>query len=71
VLAALYSILILVVPALRPSARLGEFNVGPDVAARESFLTHEIPFGVFLGACSLGAVFLGEWTWRWYLGFFR
>ena len=71
VLAMLYSILILAVPALRAPARGSEFNAGPDVGARDSFLTHEIPFGVFLGACSLGAVFFGEWMWRWYLGFFR
>ncbi|MDR3748812.1 MAG: prepilin peptidase [Acidobacteriota bacterium] len=71
VLAMLYSILILAVPALRATALGSEFNAGPDVGARDSFLTHEIPFGVFLGACSLGAVFFGEWMWRWYLGFFR
>ena len=71
VLAMLYSILILAVPALRAPPRGSEFNAGPDFGARDSFLTHEIPFGVFLGACSLGAVFLGEWIWRWYLGFFR
>jgi leader peptidase (prepilin peptidase)/N-methyltransferase len=31
------------------------------------FLSREMPFGVFLGACSLGAVFLGETVWNWYL----
>lgn len=30
----------------------------------------EIPFGVFISACSLAAVFFGEATWRWYLGLF-
>ncbi|MGB8772237.1 MAG: prepilin peptidase [Candidatus Korobacteraceae bacterium] len=39
-------------------------------SVRERFLTREIPFGVFLGVCSLAAVFLGEPIWRWYLSFF-
>lgn len=30
-------------------------------------LAREIPFGVFLGACSLAAVFLGQSVWSWYL----
>ena len=34
------------------------------------FLQREIPFGVFLGACSLAAIFFGEAAWRWYLGKF-
>ena len=34
------------------------------------FLGREIPFGVFLGACSLLAVFAGEAMWTWYLGMF-
>lgn len=35
-----------------------------------SFLQREIPFGVFLGACALAAVFFGESAWTWYLGRF-
>lgn len=31
------------------------------------FLSREMPFGVVLGACSLGAVFLGQAVWNWYL----
>lgn len=34
------------------------------------FLQREIPFGVFLGACSLAAIFFGEAAWRWYVGKF-
>lgn len=34
------------------------------------FLSQSIPFGVFLGACALIALFAGEWIWRWYLGLF-
>jgi leader peptidase (prepilin peptidase)/N-methyltransferase len=33
----------------------------------KSLLAREIPFGVFLGICSLGAVFFGESVWNWYL----
>jgi leader peptidase (prepilin peptidase)/N-methyltransferase len=36
----------------------------------ETFLAQEMPFGVFLGACSVVAVFFGESVWRWYLNFF-
>jgi leader peptidase (prepilin peptidase) / N-methyltransferase len=39
-------------------------------SARDIFLTQELPFGVFLGVCSLAAVFFGESIWRWYLSFF-
>jgi leader peptidase (prepilin peptidase) / N-methyltransferase len=39
-------------------------------SAREMFLTQDLPFGVFLGACALGAVFYGKSIWRWYLNFF-
>ncbi len=46
----------------------------PHAAASESddppFLQREIPFGVFLGACSLISVFFGEAAWTWYLGRF-
>ncbi len=43
---------------------------GAQSSAREMFLAQELPFGVFLGACSLVAVFFGESIWRWYLSFF-
>jgi leader peptidase (prepilin peptidase)/N-methyltransferase len=42
----------------------------PQPSARERFLTQELPFGVFLGTCSLAAIFFGESIWRWYLSFF-
>jgi leader peptidase (prepilin peptidase) / N-methyltransferase len=32
------------------------------------FLSRQIPFGVFLGVCSLAAMFLGQSLWSWYLG---
>ncbi len=38
--------------------------------AAQPFLGREIPFGVFLGACSMFVIFAGEALWTWYLGFF-
>ena len=35
------------------------------------FLFREIPFGVFLGANSLIALFFGKQIWSWYFSFFR
>jgi leader peptidase (prepilin peptidase) / N-methyltransferase len=37
----------------------------------ESFFFREVPFGVFLGASSLIALFVGREIWGWYLGLFR
>lgn len=39
--------------------------------AARSVLSREIPFGVFLGACSLGAIFVGGSAWSWYLEMFQ
>ncbi len=33
----------------------------------EPFLSRQVPFGVFLGVCSLAAMFLGQTAWNWYL----
>lgn len=41
-----------------------------NAKAGQPFLGREIPFGVFLGACSMFVVFAGEALWNWYLGFF-
>jgi leader peptidase (prepilin peptidase)/N-methyltransferase len=40
-----------------------------DTASEDQtpLLSREIPFGVFLGACSLAAAFVGESVWSWYL----
>jgi leader peptidase (prepilin peptidase) / N-methyltransferase len=51
--------------AFKPAAELTEQN-----DTHKSFLGREIPFGVFLGSCSLLAVFAGELIWTWYLGMF-
>jgi len=40
---------------------------GEHPAAREMLQTGQIPFGVFLGACSLAAIFCGEAVWSRYL----
>jgi leader peptidase (prepilin peptidase)/N-methyltransferase len=37
----------------------------------KTFLSGEVPFGVFLGMSSLVALFLGEPIWTWYIGLFR
>ncbi len=41
-----------------------------EAAGEPPFLQRELPFGVFLGACSLAAIFFGEAAWSWYLGRF-
>ena len=38
---------------------------------RQSIATLAIPFGAFLGLAGLYSAFLGEWTLRWYMQFFR
>ena len=42
-----------------------------DASGANSFLFREVPFGVFLGAGSLIALFLGKQIWSWYFGFYR
>ncbi|MGC2108169.1 MAG: prepilin peptidase [Candidatus Korobacteraceae bacterium] len=63
ILGVLYALLLL---ALERRAR-----PAPDSSGRTAFLSREIPFGTFLGACSLAAMFLGPAAWRWYLGMIR
>jgi leader peptidase (prepilin peptidase)/N-methyltransferase len=43
---------------------------GPSQSAG-GWLSQEVPFGVFLGASGLVALFLGEWIWSAYLRMFR
>jgi leader peptidase (prepilin peptidase)/N-methyltransferase len=42
-----------------------------NASAAVRFLSREVPFGVFLGASSLIALFLGKQIWSWYFSFFR
>ncbi len=50
---------------------------GPDApgasvtSVAKTFLSREVPFGIFLGASSLIALFLGKQIWSWYFGLFR
>ncbi len=65
--ATFYAVMVLVGHAFRASAG-GEDE--DAISMREILTKGEIPFGAFLGACSLVAVFFGAAVWRWYLGFF-
>ena len=40
-----------------------------SASAAVRFLSREVPFGTFLGASSLVALFLGKQIWSWYFGF--
>jgi leader peptidase (prepilin peptidase) / N-methyltransferase len=42
-----------------------------EASGSVSFLSREIPFGVFLGISALLSLFLGQTIWNWYLGMFR
>ena len=46
-------------------------NLATGTAPSGSWLFEEVPFGVFLGASGLVALFLGERIWSAYLGMFR
>lgn len=64
---ALYALALLAQAARRESPPASR---RPSPSARELFVAGEFPFGVFLGASSLAAIFVGESAWRWYLSFF-
>jgi leader peptidase (prepilin peptidase)/N-methyltransferase len=70
VTATVYSVLILVRHARGKSVATDAEDAVRDISTREMLMSGEIPFGVFLGACSLVAIFLGEPIWKWYLSFF-
>lgn len=62
--AVVYVALILVRDSFRPRKMI-EREQGD-----KPFLSREIPFGVFLGSCSLLVVYAGEQIWAWYLQLF-
>lgn len=64
--ATVYAALLLLVGRFRQTPETGGALAGQS-SVRERFLAQELPFGVFLGVCSLAAVFFGESVWRWYL----
>ena len=65
ILGTLYAAALLVCEAFRPPSDAKNASSG-----NQPFLYREIPFGVFLGTCSLAAIFAGEAAWSWYLGLF-
>jgi leader peptidase (prepilin peptidase) / N-methyltransferase len=69
VLAPLFSVIYVGALLTRDSFRPHPAKVDEAYDTRP-FLKREIPFGVFLGACSLFAIFAGESVWKWYLGMF-
>ena len=66
ILASIYAVGWIVLNAVRgrEPAAAGEARL----SASEMLLMAELPFGVFLGACALLAVFWGERAWNLYLG---
>lgn len=63
--AIVYVVFLLVKEAFRSRPSEAETEAGD-----RPFLGREIPFGVFLGMCSLLVMFGGEALWKWYMGFF-
>ena len=55
----------------RSAGRAEAENGASGAPPLRSWLLEEVPFGVFLGASGLVALFLGEWIWSAYLGMFR
>jgi leader peptidase (prepilin peptidase)/N-methyltransferase len=49
----------------------GSPSTEPGISQAGGWLAREIPFGVFLGASGLLAMFFGEPIWNFYLGMFR
>ena len=47
------------------------FNPEGPNRGHAPLLSREIPFGLFLGICSLAAVFVGERAWTWYLRLYQ
>ena len=55
----------------RPAVETRALDEAGDSQPPGGWLLLEIPFGVFLGASGLVALFFGDWIWRAYLGMFR
>ncbi len=49
----------------------GQVADAPQDRSSSPFLARSVPFGVFLGASALVALFFGSRIWSWYLGLFR
>lgn len=59
----LYAAVLLVMEGFRSAPANSQQKAGEA----EPMLSREIPFGVFLGICSLVAMFFGQQVWQWYL----
>ena len=70
ILGVIYAALTLLFESRNPRATVPDSS-GELGEEDENFLSREIPFGVFLGACSLISVFFGQALWRWYLELYR
>jgi leader peptidase (prepilin peptidase)/N-methyltransferase len=70
IMASLFALVTLPVSQNTDDA-LGADDPKSSASAAVRFLSREVPFGVFLGASSLIALFLGKQIWSWYFGFFR
>ena len=70
ILATLFALAIL---PLAPNTRSASLNHDRDAnnPVGKSFLSREVPFGVFIGTSSLIALFFGKQIWGWYFGLFR
>ncbi len=64
-----YAAFLLLSGRFRKTSATGKAGAGQS-SGRKMFLAQELPFGVFIGACALVAVFFGESIWRWYLSFY-
>jgi leader peptidase (prepilin peptidase) / N-methyltransferase len=69
-LAVVYAFVLLAWDAARSHSTTAS-NGEPTGERLETFLSREIPFGVFLGACSIAAMLVGNLAWQSYLGLFR
>jgi leader peptidase (prepilin peptidase)/N-methyltransferase len=70
ILATLFALALLLLYS-RSTASAEAENVATGALPSRSWLFEEVPFGVFLGASGLVALFLGERIWSAYLGMFR
>jgi leader peptidase (prepilin peptidase)/N-methyltransferase len=68
-LAVLYAIFLLTWEA--GGSRSGRSSGEETTNVSGAFFSREIPFGVFLGLCSLAAMLWGKAAWQAYLGMFR
>lgn len=69
-LGVLYAVLLLAWEAAAAPSADGSKRE-PGAGGTGGFFSREIPFGVFLGACSLAAMLIGKLVWQGYLGMFR